>query len=135
MRKRKLLKIFGFTILLDGMGSKVVYGSTVATTSAYAVSENTLIFCLTIFLGVIGWFIKTSFDTFRDQIKEQNTKIDACLIELTKTKEGLRAQSVLINGWHEDRKEIFDRVRHLESFCEFFKTGRGQGHINENKNG
>lgn len=135
--KKRVLKLFGFTLLIDGLGPKVLYGATatVATTSSFAVSENAVIFCLTVFLGVIGWFIKTSFDVFRKQLEKQNDKIDACLLELTTTKESLRAQSVLLNGWHEDRTEVFQRLRHMESFCEFFKTGRGSGHVSGGKNG
>jgi hypothetical protein len=126
MRKRKLLKIFGCTVLLDGMGSKAIYGATAtaAASSSFAVSENLLIFSLTIFLAVVGWFIKTSFDVFRVQLEKHNEKIDRCLIELTTAKEGLRAQNDLIKGWHRDRKEIFDRLRHIESLRQMFnRTG------------
>ena len=116
MQKTKL-RFFTWLILILKMKISLVYASTMgaAVGSSLLISEDILLFCLALFLGVIGWFIKVTFDRFGKQLDRQNDKLDSCVTELVATKENLRSQNEKIELWHKDRREIFDRLRAIES--------------------
>ena len=109
----KSIATLGF---LDDFSHKLVYATaaTAATAASFQISENVFVGAITIFLAIIGWFIKITFDSFREQIKENNDKLDKCILEMVKVKENFRAQDVKMESWRDDKREIFERLKNIE---------------------
>lgn len=99
----------------------LIIGAATGTTSAI-VSENVLLFGITVLFGIIGWFIQQKMAT----LDRQNQRVENQLTEnnalLNRILGSMEYQDARVTQWHGDREELFERLRAVETRTSVIET-------------
>lgn len=99
--------------MIDQVSEKSIAIATVLAT-AVTISENLLIAIFTLFLGIIGYFIQRTLAAMQSQITSLRAELEQVNATVNKTQGSITYQDGRIKDWHNDRREIFDRLRAVE---------------------